>query len=215
MRGVHAVNAMAGTSGFRRHVRARGIGTAALGLLVLTGVLWVSGTWLAERSWSTGASARVPVVVLGPLLAAVLSSRTLAGADLDLDRSSPRLSRRHRLGHALVSCCVPAAGVALPLFSDPWVFGGAAAARNTLGLVGMVLLSACLGPPSLSWAPVTFLTFTTYLAGGRARGAGASWWAWLVQDGRLDPSWLVAGVAVSAGVALYAVRGPRCTPGWR
>lgn len=215
MRVLIEVNQVLRSSGVSRHLRARGVGSAAYALLGLAGLLGISGAWLADLSWSTGPSARVPVVVLGPLLAAVFASRTLAGADLDLDCTSPRLSAHYRLAHALLSSCIPAAAVAVVLSSDPTVFGAAAAARNTLGLMGLVLVSACLGPPALAWAPATVLTLTTYLAGGRAHGAGASWWAWLMQNGSPDPSWGVAGLALSAGVTLYAVRGPHSTPGQR
>lgn len=208
-------NEMVRRSGLRLHLRARRVGTAACALLVLAGLLWISGKWLAGLPWSTGPSARVPAVVLGPLLAVVVTSRTLAGADLDLDRTSPRLSANYRLIHALLSCGIPAVAVALVLLPDPAVFGAAAAARNTLGLMGLVLVSACLGPPALAWAPATVLTLTTYLAGGRARGAGASWWAWLMQNGDPDPSWVVAGFALIVGVTLYALRGPHSTPGQR
>lgn len=186
---------------------ARRLPATALWVAAVAVGAWLAGDWLASRPYFPGPSARVPVAVGGPLLAAVLLARTLAGDDPDLERTAPRFTPAFRTLHALLGASLPALALALALLADPAVFGAAAVVRNTLGLAGLTLLAAVLVPVHLAWAPATLVTFATYLAAGHADGAGVAWWGWLVRPGGADASWAVAGVLLTAGAFLYARRG--------
>lgn len=194
------------TSGFRR---ARDVGPVAVAIGLTALLVWGAGIWLSTRPSFSGAFARPPVAVGGPLLVAVLVSRTLAGDDVDLERTTPRLTTGFRAVQALVVLALPALVLASTLLDHPGTFGAAAVVRNTVGLVGLTLLAAAAGPARLAWVPATILTFATYVAGGHAEGAGAAWWAWLVRPGGWDASWVAAAAFCGTGWACFALRGPR------
>jgi len=194
-------------TGAMLHLRERRMGWVALSLPVLTGVAWWSASWLTTRSFFSGAVARVPVVAFAPLLAAILVSLTLAGADIDLTRTASRLTTRHRALHGALAATAVAALLALVASDTPQTFGSYALIRNGLGLTGMVLLAATIVPAALAWAPALIYTFVIYLAAPSGEGRGAQWWAWVVQPGGLDPSWVVALILLATGLALYTGHG--------
>lgn len=194
-------------TGAMLHLRERRMGWVALSLPVLTGVAWWSASWLTTRSFFSGAVARVPVVAFAPLLAAILVSLTLAGADIDLTRTASRLTTRHRALHGALAATAVAALLALVASDTPQTFGSYALIRNGLGLTGMVLLAATILPAALTWAPALIYTFVIFLAAPSGRGLGAQWWAWVVQPGGLDPSWLIALTLLATGIAFYTRRG--------
>lgn len=190
------------------HLRARRVGSVALGLLILTIASWWAADWLASRTYFGGAVARPPVAGLAPLMAAVLVSLTLAGADIDLDRTTSRLTARYRTAHTVVAVTTVCTLMALAATDTPQTFGSYGLIRNSLGLIGMVLLAATVLPAALAWAPAFTYSFAIYLAAPRTPQAGSPWWAWSMQPGGLDPSWIVASALLAAGAAAYALRGP-------
>ena len=194
-------------TGAMLHLRERRMGWVALSLPVLTGVAWWSASWLTTRTFFSGAVARVPVVAFAPLLAAILVSLTLAGADTDLTRTASRLTTRHRAVHGAVAAIAVCALLALAATDTPQTYGSYALIRNGLGLTGMVLLAATLLPAALTWAPALVYTFVIYLAAPSDQGRGAPWWAWVMQPGDLDPSWAVAITLLATGLALYTRHG--------
>lgn len=185
------------------HLRERRMGWVALGLPALTATAWWSAGWLSSRPYFGGADARVPVVAFASLLAAVLISLTLAGADIDLTRTASRLTARHRAVHSAVAATAVCALLALVATDTPQTFGSYALIRNSLGLIGMVLLATAVLPAALTWAPAFVYTLVIYLAAPSGQGHGAQWWAWIVQPGDPDPSWVVAIVLLATGVVLY------------
>lgn len=193
------------------HLRERRMGWVALGLLALTVTAGWSAGWLSTRPYLGGADARVPVVAFASLLAAVLISLTLAGADVDLTRTASRLTARHRAVHGAVAAAAVCALLALVATDTPQTFGSYALIRNSLGLIGMVLLAAAILPAALTWAPALVYTLVIYLAAPSGQGHGAQWWAWIVQPGGPDPSWVVSIALLATGVVLYARGGSRRT----
>lgn len=196
-------------SGAVLHLRGRRAGWVVIGVLVLAAVSWWSAGWLASRTYFDGPLARPPVAVLAPLVAAVMVSATLAGGDIELDRTAARLTATHRAAHALVAAVTVAAVLGAVATDTPETFGSYALIRNSLGLIGLVLLAAAFLSAGLAWAPALTYSVVVYLAAPRTPRAGSSWWAWPMQRGGPDPSWLVAVALLAAGVTAYAWRGPR------
>ncbi|SDQ06820.1 hypothetical protein [Quadrisphaera sp. DSM 44207] len=160
---------------------------------------------------ATAETVRLLVVVAAPMIAAVVLSSTLQGPDAALERCAPRLSSRWRAGHGCVAVAVASGALAWAAAPSPAALDGAAMARNTTGLLGAVLLTAALLPSVLSWVPAVSWAAVTYLAGPRSGREGSEWYAWLLQPGGLDGSWVVAVLLLVTGVLEYAVRGPQLT----
>lgn len=177
-------------------------------LVVLTLFSSWAAQWLATRTYFGGPAARPPVVVLAPLIAAVLVSTTLAGADADLEGAAPRTAGRWRAGHALISAAVVTAALALSVTDTPLIWGAGAMARNALGLVGMVLLAATVLPRGLAWAPAVGYLLPIYIGAPRQPSAGSQWWAWPMQPSPTDPSSAIALSLLVAGIAAYTRHGP-------
>lgn len=194
------------------HARARHLFPALTALIALAVVSGLGSRWLSSQTsldrHLEGHLARLPVVVMGALVAAVLVSVTLSGADVDLERTVPRLTRGSRAVHALAAVALAAGILAAATTPHALDFAAAAMVRNTAGLVGLILVSVTLLPSALSWAPTFGYAVLTLLAGPRSADRGAAWWAWPLQPGPLDASWTVAALLLSAGAILYAVRGP-------
>jgi hypothetical protein len=193
------------------HLRARHLPRVALALPVLAVLSGWAASWLAAQP-DQGAAARSPVTTAAPLVVAILLAVTLAGADVDLDRSQPRLTARLRAFHALAAVAVGSSLLALAVTEQPRVFGAHAMARNTLGLFGIVLLASARLSFQLTWVPVFTYTAVAYSA-SHGTSNGGVWWAWLMQPGKVDPSWIVAVALLVAGSLVYARRGPVETDG--
>ncbi|MEJ5913134.1 hypothetical protein [Pseudokineococcus sp. 1T1Z-3] len=200
-----------GGRGLWLYLRARHVGWVAMALLLLTAASWWATGWLSTRTYFGGAWARPPVVGLSPLLAAVLVSATLVGADTDLDRTAPRITAQWRAVHATTAALIPTVLLALVATDTPQTFGSYALMRNSLGLTGIVLLTATIIPTVLAWAPALTYVLVAYLAAPRTPTAAAQWWAWPIQPGGPDPSWIVATSLLAAGLAAYTRYGPART----
>ncbi|NJP31941.1 hypothetical protein [Micromonospora thermarum] len=150
----------------------------------------------------------VPVAVLAPLLAAILLTTTLAGTDVLLERSTPRLTRGRRMTHAsmaMMLCCLPLAVAGAAVLDDAATL---AMLRNALGFSGMTFLSATVIRVQAAWMPVLGYGLVSMATAPRDTAKGAAWWAWMVQPGQPNVSWVVAAVLVVAGVTAYVRRGP-------
>ncbi|MFI6761043.1 hypothetical protein ACIBF5_18095 [Micromonospora sp. NPDC050417] len=196
------------------HLRARGGPVFATGLGLVTLLTWGAGTWIAGRPYFDGPASRVPVVMLAPLLAAVLLSPTLAGADEELERGTARPWRRWRLGHLLLAVAGIGAALTSTGLRAPEVFGAHALLRNTLGCVGLVALGAALLGARLAWLPAFGYVCAVYAAGPRS-GDAARFWAWPLQPSSVSASWLTAGTLFAVGTFWYASRGARAGQGQR
>lgn len=189
--------------------RSRGWTTVLVSLALLTLTSWWLAAWLGTFQGFWYPEARAPVTAAAPLLASIVIGRALDSPDVDLDRSSPVHWPTLRGGHVLAWTAVCGVLLALTATTEPLTFGSVALVRNVLGYVGLTCLAAvALGAP-LAWLPGLVLGFTLYLAAPRIPSSFDRWWAWPMQDGGWDGSWVVAGGLFLVGLALYALRGPR------
>lgn len=198
-------------SGLWLYSRARHLQWVVPLLLLLAITSWRIALWLAHYVYFDGVNARAPVAIVAPLLAAVLISVTLSGADVDLERSTARLSIRWRTIHALAAAVIPGALLAITALDQPQIWGSYALVRNTIGLVGIVLIAATVLPSTLTWSPALVYVIVVYLAAPRTPEYGSSWWAWPMQPGTPDSSWICAAILVITGAVAYGRHGPAAT----
>ncbi|WP_028193036.1 hypothetical protein [Salinispora pacifica] len=191
----------------RLHLRARGASAFVAGASAIALLAWAGGTWLAAQPHLGGPAARLPVVVLAPLLAAVLLGPTLAGADEELERGTPLRWPAWRVGHVLLAVLAVATALALTGLRAPETFGAQALARNTLGWIGLVAGATALLGARLAWLPAFGYGCVVYLAAPRDAGVFVALWAWPVQPATAAASWLAAGGVLALGLAGYAYRG--------
>ena len=198
--------------GLLLHARARSATSVVIAMGGVAGVAWLAAAQLAEQPSLLlpvldGHPVLVPVVVAAPVLTSILLSVTLSGHDTDLERTAPRLSMPARALHAAAAVALAVAACVAAVAWHPSDLGSAAATRNALGLAGVALLSGAVLPVP-PWAPGFCYALTTYLTAPRTPTGGSTWWAWAVQTGAADGSWVVAMALLIAGVAAYAARGP-------
>ncbi|QXE39048.1 hypothetical protein KQY30_11140 [Streptomyces sp. GMY02] len=166
--------------------------------------------WLqAQPRFGHSPSARVPVVVLAPLLAAGVIGTGLYTHSDELDRTAVRPWWFRRAAHLLVLTALAAACLALAVPGHPEEFGAPAIVRNLLGATGVTAGAAALLGARLSWLPMTVYVSGTYLSAPRTPGGAAAVWAWPMQPGPQAAAWVTAVVAYVVGAALYAWRGAR------
>ncbi|GGN58324.1 hypothetical protein GCM10010112_12020 [Actinoplanes lobatus] len=193
----------------RLHLRARGGPRFGAGLVLVTVFAWVAAQWLATRPFFDGPAARVPIVALAPLLAALLLARTLAGADESLERVAPvrwRLVRAVHVGAATVLVALLLAATGL---HDPAVYGSYALVRNALGCTGLVAGAAVLIGARLAWLPAFAYVVTVYGASPARDGGWENLWGWPLQPSTAGWSWAPALAACAAGAVLYVRWGAR------
>ncbi|CAM5377425.1 hypothetical protein STANM337S_01688 [Streptomyces tanashiensis] len=205
---LKAMNPLSPMSPLRLYARSRAV-PAALAALAGTAV---AAAWAAHWLVSLPAfdhTARLPVVVFGPLLAAAAIGTGLHTPSDELDRTAVRAWWPRRLAHLLGATVLAVALLALAVPGHAEAFGAPAAVRNTLGLAGVAAAGAALIGARLSWLPPVLFVGGVYLAAPGEPGGAADWWAWVMQPGPQGGSWTVAVAAFTAGAALYAWRGAR------
>ncbi|WP_315986271.1 hypothetical protein, partial [Streptomyces sp. adm13(2018)] len=190
------------------YLRSRALPGALAALLGTAAAAAWAARWLSSLP-DFDHRARLPVVVLGPLLAAAAIGTSLHTPSDELDRTAVRAWWPRRLAHVLVPTVLAVALLALAVPGHAEQFGAPAAVRNTLGLVGVTAGAAAVVGGRLSWLPPCFLVGAVYLAAPSAPGGGAQWWAWLTQPGAQRGAWTVALAALAAGT------GPSTTTGRR
>jgi hypothetical protein len=154
-------------------------------------------------------TARVPVVVLAPLVAgAAIGTGLHAYAD-ELDRTAVRPWWPRRLAHQAVLTASAAVLLALAVPGHPEAFGAPAMVRNVLGAAGVTAAAAVVLGARLSWLPLLAYFGTVYVAAPSVPGGAGAVWAWPVQPGPGGRAWAVALAAFVTGVALYAALGAR------
>lgn len=190
------------------HARSRALPLTLASLLCAAAAAAWAGHLLQERL-GYGNNARVPVVVLAPLLVAAAVGTGLHSHSDELDRTAVRPWWPRRAAQ-LAALTVLAAGLlALALPGSPARFGAAAVVRNVLGDVGLAAGAAALIGPRLSWLPVTAYAGAVYLAAPQEPGGAAAVWAWAMQPGPQGAAWLVAAGLFVCGGTLYASCGAR------
>ncbi|MFD9033376.1 hypothetical protein ACFVZW_19815 [Streptomyces sp. NPDC059567] len=167
-----------------------------------------SASWLQSQS-GFDHTARVPVVALGPLLAASAIGTSLYAPSDELDRTAPRPWPLRRAAHVLALTALAVVLLALAVPGHPEEFGGPAMVRNTLGAVGVTVAAAALIGARPSWLPMTVYVGSVYVAAPSEPGGSAALWAWVMQPGPQAGAWAVALGAFAGGTALYAFRGAR------
>ncbi|MFF3768375.1 hypothetical protein ACFYYR_30430 [Streptomyces sp. NPDC001922] len=193
---------------FALYARSRGLAGALAALLAGAALSAWSAHWLQDRP-EFDHTARVPVVVLGPLLAAAAVGTSLHSHTDELDRTAVRPWWRRRLRHLLGLTVLAGLLLALSVPGHPEAFGAPAMVRNLLGAVGVTAGGAVVLGARLSWLPMLAYTSAVYLAAPRRPGGPAAVWAWPVQPGPQVWAWVTAGALFAAGAALHAVRGAR------
>ena len=198
------------SAGLRHHLAVRATAGAVLAVIAVAMVMVAAAVrFKADPSllewW-------VPIEALGPLLAATFASRTLAGIDILLERSTARQRPALRLAHVLagvVLCVVPttvAAAMTMP--SDAVT----ATSRNSLGFFGAVLLFGAIMRAGTGWMPVCGYTLFVIAAGPRGTDGGERWWAWFVQPGSDIVAWWLTILLLAAGTVVYVRHGPVAGP---
>ncbi|MFG2896610.1 hypothetical protein ACGFZH_06035 [Streptomyces zaomyceticus] len=210
MRPLPGEPALRRTGPLRLYLRSRAL-PGALAALVCTAAIGACAARWLESLPDFDHTARLPVVVFGPLLAAAAIGTGLYAPSDELDRTAVRPWWPRRLVHLLAPTALAAVLFALAVPGHAEAFGPPAAVRNTLGLTGVTAGAAALLGARLSWLPPAFFVGTVYLAAPSRPEGAARWWAWVMQPGPQTGAWTVALGALAAGSGLYAWRGARRT----
>lgn len=189
--------------------RARRLPAAALIVVIVAALVWWTGTWLMNRPFLAAEQARIPVSALGTLIAAGALSATLAGSDEWLDRSTPAPWRTIRAAHLLLTAGLGAVIVGSAGLSQPQFFGAPAMARGVIGLLAIGALASLWTGARAAWIVVLAYASTVYLAAPRTPGGFAAIWAWPMQPTAVAPSFVMAGVLLTAALVVHSCRGSR------
>ncbi|MFG3526274.1 hypothetical protein ACGF8B_05995 [Streptomyces sp. NPDC047917] len=190
------------------YLRSRALPLTAATLAGIALVAARAADWLQDQPHFDH-TARVPVVVLAPLLASAAIGTGLHSHSDELDRTAVRRWWPRRLLHLLVLTALAAGALAAAVPGHPEEFGVPAMVRNVLGATGVAAASAALLGARLSWLPMTVYGGAVYLTAPRAPGGAAAVWAWPMQPGPQGAAWAVAVTVCAAGAALLVVRGAR------
>jgi hypothetical protein len=191
------------------HGRARHLGWLIVGVSgVALGGWWAAHT-LAHGDFGVDPERRVPVAVAAPLLAAVLASVGLGGADEELERTTAWRWRTVRTLHVIAVAV--AAAVVLTLIGrwEPQRYGVDVIVRNVIGCFGIVALSAVVLRARLAWAPLFGYVTTIYLAAPKPPTNATAWWTWPIQPSSSSMAWWAVGTVYVLGTVLYAFVGAR------
>ncbi|MER5358675.1 hypothetical protein [Streptomyces sp. NPDC002785] len=186
--------------------RALPLTLAALTCIVLVAA-WAAH-WLQDQPHFDH-TARIPVIVLAPLLASAAISTSLHAHSDELDRTAVRRWWPRRLLHLLALTVLTSGALALAVPGHPEAFGAPGMVRNMLGATGVAAASAALIGARLSWLPMTVYGSAVYLAAPGTPGGAAAVWAWPMQPGPQGAAWAVALAMYAVGAVLLAVRGAR------
>ncbi|MFE7614169.1 hypothetical protein [Streptomyces sp. NPDC057496] len=190
------------------HVRSRALPLTVVTLVCVALVAAWAAHWLESRPYFDH-TARVPVVVLAPLLASAAIGTGLYTHSDELDRTAVRRWWPRRLLHLLAPTVLAVGALAAAVPGHPEAYGALGMVRNVLGATGVAAASAALIGARPSWLPMTVYGGAVYLAAPRTPGGAAAVWAWPMQPGPQGAAWAVAVTAFVAGSALLVVRGAR------
>jgi hypothetical protein len=191
------------------HARARHVPAIAASLGVLAAATWALGNQLAHESGQVDPANRMRVTVMASLVAAILISTALTGADDELELST----RAHwaRLRSALLVAMTVLASTLLALTGSwaPEQFGAHALVRDIVGEVGLVALCAAVVGVRASWVPALGITIVALWRGPADAGAVATMLTWQVQPTDVRAAGITALALGVAGLGIYARRGSR------
>lgn len=190
------------------HARARGVPAALAGTVAVAVLVVVLGDWLREHGGFADRTPAVTVASLAALLAAVLPGAGLAGADDELERSTPLPWPWWRTGHLLAVAAATAAAFAAAGAASGALDGPGVLLRDVAGLLGLTALSAVVVGARAAWAPVTAYVLVTFLL-GLGGGPGVVVWGWAFEPAGSRPAAITAAALAATGGVLYALRGAR------
>jgi hypothetical protein len=208
----HARASGAPLAGPRLHLRYRGVPAFVVGVAVVALLAWLAADWLVHRDWLGGAEARIPVVAAAPLLAAVLASSGLGGADEELERTTAVPWRLIRALHVLGAFVLVGGVLAVTALWESRTYGAHELVRNAAGYVGMVAAASVVTGTRLAWAPAFGYAAVVYLAAPKPLRPETAWWTWPLQPWNASPAAWAAALLFVAGIILYAHFGPRALP---
>ncbi|MGI8535917.1 MAG: hypothetical protein ACR2K2_05345 [Mycobacteriales bacterium] len=185
------------------YARSRGLPIAGLLVAGLSIAGAWSATWLVTRPWLDPQTARLPVTVVAALAVAIVLAGTLRTAAHEVEASAPRAWAGWRTAHAggLALLTVGLLAPSLPLAD----YGAQSLLRNTVGLLGLALLTAAAIGPALAWTLPLGYTAAIYLGAVRLQTPGQSWWAFLLQPADDPAASLTAGALLVAGTLAWAL----------
>lgn len=184
------------------YARSRGVPAAAGVLLALCVTGAWAGHWLSTRPLLDGTTARLPVTVALAVAVAVVLAGTLHSPADELERGTPRPWAGWRAGHALAAAAAGAALVAPVLPAA--VYGQVSLLRNTVGLLGLCLVTAAVVGPRLAWSLPLAYVASVYLAAGIRDDQGRQVWAFVMQPAASTAALVSAVVALTAGTAVWS-----------
>lgn len=191
------------------HIRARGVPMALAGLIVLALLAWAAADWLLHAPGSSGPSDRWPVAILAPLLAAVIVSAGLGGADEELERTAALRWRRVRAVHVVLAVIAVGTALALTGSFEPGTYGAYELARNAAACIGLVAIGTAGLGARLGWIPA--LAYVLLVLGVAAPTPANAWWTWPVQQWSADAANWSAGVVAVVGALGYVWFGSRAS----
>lgn len=189
------------------HVRARSIPMTVAGVIVLALLAWAAADWLVHAQGSSGPADRWPVAILAPLLAAVIVSAGLSGADEELERTAALRWRRVRAVHVALAVVAVSAALALTGLFEPSTFGAYELARNAAACIGLVAVGTAAFGARLGWIPA--LAYVLLVLGVAAPTPENAWWTWPVQQWSAGAANWAAGVVAIVGALGYVWFGSR------
>lgn len=198
-----------GVRSSRLHVRARTLPLTVVGVVAVAVVGWWASDWLVHRAWSTGADARIPVVVGAPLLAAVFVSVGLGAWDEELEGSTARRWRWIRLTHIAAATLMVGIGLGLIGLWEAREYGSFELVRNVLGFMGLIGVGAALLGARLAWVPPFAYAAVVYFAAPKPVEPGAAWWTWPLQPWETTAATWAATVLFAVGTGVYVLKGAR------
>jgi hypothetical protein len=136
------------------YMRARQLGWFALGLTVVALVGWWAAQALLYGDVVPDPDRRVPVAAAAPLLAAVLASIGLGGADEELERTTAWRWREARAGRIVAATLLAVLALASIGTWEPAKYAAQVIVRNVLGCFGVVAFSTVIFGARLAWAPL-------------------------------------------------------------
>ena len=197
------------------YLRSRRFGGTVSTLVFVAFLLWAGTQYSLSQHNRVESGALIPFLVLGALAAACVigagAGSPFGEAELTVSRSLPPIRAAHLgsllllavavLGAALLSFDLPGARPAAPMLM---------LLRNLAGFGGLALLTACLVGARLSWVLPLVFGIASILSTLNSNGTFPAW-AWQMQPGNDELSWVISLALFLAGLALICLLGARDT----
>jgi hypothetical protein len=182
-----------------RRARASALSVAAVAAaVILAGDLLIPVPGLLS-----GTGLEIPLPGVAPMAVAIVVALALSSSDPALERTAVRPLRALDAAYAAaVAGLALAACLACALLVDATL--GAAAGRNAIGYVGLMLLGGRMfGSHAAALVPASLILFMA-LFGGDASGR-PRWWAWPLRDAGEPMTWAVAAALLAAGLLAWTI----------